>query len=401
MEHNLANKKIGVITHYYNSVNYGGNLQAYALVKVLQNNGFDAEQICYLFNSTNKTSIKEKLKEAKGNKFVFLVKKTIKKIVFLAKQPFRLMFSKTVKEQRKNKVAERRAKAFEHFNKNIIPHGKKVYDKYNINECDEYDIFITGSDQVWNMIWYHPANFLEFVPPQKKKIAYSASVSLDSLTAEQQSLVKEHLKDFDAISVREESAVDLINPLSPVDVKCTLDPTLLLNVSEWEEVREDYPIDAKYVFCYFLGSSLKSRQLATQFAKENNLKLVTIAHAGGICKNDTGFGDERLYGVSPEQFLSLIKNAEYIFTDSFHAVVFSNLYKKQYFIFNRNATCEMSSRIYNITKLFNTTKRYCDCTDKENLQYIKELENIDYSKENKEVEQLKKLSLEFLLNSVN
>ena len=61
----------------------------------------------------------------------------------------------------------------------------------------------------------------------------------------------------------------------------------------------------------------------------------------------------------------------------------------------------MSSRIYNITKLFNTTKRYCDCADKENLQYIKEIENIDYSKESKELEQLKKLSLEFLLNNVN
>lgn len=392
----MSNKKIGVITHYYNSVNYGGNLQAYALVKVLQNNGFDAEQICYL-GQNNTLSIKEKLKKVKGNKFIFLAKKAIN----LLKKPIRILFSKSLKEQRKYKIQERRDKAFENFNKLIIPHGEKVYDKYNINECDEYDIFITGSDQVWNMDWYHPAYFLEFVPPQKKKIAYSASVSLDFLTDEQQNLVKEHLKDFDAISVREESAVDLINPLSPVDVKCTLDPTLLLDVSDWEEVREDYPIDAKYVFCYFLGDSLKSRHLATQFAKENDLKLVTIAHAGGISKNDIGFGDERLYDVSPEQFLSLIKNAEYIFTDSFHAVVFSNLYKKQYFIFNRNATCEMSSRIYNITKLFNTTKRYCDCTDKENLQYIKELENIDYSKENKELEQLKKLSLEFLLNNVN
>ena len=396
----MSNKKIGVITHYYNSTNYGGNFQAYALVKVLQNKGYDAEQICYSYNSSKQSSFKEKFKNIKTNKFVFLVKKSIKKIIFLTKQPFRLIFSKSLKEQRKYKVADRRAQAFEYFNKRIIPHGKIVYDKFNINKCNEYDIFITGSDQVWNMNWYHEAFFLVFVPSQKKKIAYSASVSLDSLSLEQQNLIKEHLKDFDAISVREESAVDLIKPLSPVEVKCTLDPTLLLDVSAWEEIREDYAIDGKYVFCYFLGSSLKSRQLAIQYAKENNLKLVTIAHAGGLCKNDIGFGDERLYDVSPQQFLSLIKNAEYIFTDSFHAVVFSNLYKKQYFIFNRDASCEMSSRIYNITKLFNTAERYCDSEEKESLNYINELTNIDYSTKNRHLEDMKNKSIEFLIKNL-
>ena len=144
-------------------------------------------------------------------------------------------------------------------------------------------------------------------------------------------------------------------------------------------------IEEKYVFCYFLGENNKERKIAREFAKLHNLRLVTIPHAGGIIQSiDRNFGDKRLYDASPEHFLSLIKYAEFIFTDSFHAVLFSNIYQKQYFVFNRSSKGEMSSRIVDITKLFHQEDRFCAGKEKEKLEYITLLPNIDYTQENEE-----------------
>ena len=176
-----------------------------------------------------------------------------------------------------------------------------------------------------------------------------------------------------------------------------LDPTLLLSREEWDEVCSDRKIDRDYVFCYFLGENKKERKIAKEFAKKHNLKLVTIPHAaGGINLVDRKFGDEKIYDASPQDFISLIKNAKYVFTDSFHAVVFSNIYQKQYFVFNRNKSGQMSSRITDITELFNQTERFCAGKDKENLTYVESLVDIDYSLPNDKFEELKKKSLEFL-----
>ena len=115
---------------------------------------------------------------------------------------------------------------------------------------------------------------------------------------------------------------------------------------------------------------------------------------------DRNFGDEQLYDASPEQFVSLIKYAKYVFTDSFHAVVFSNIYKKQYFVFNRSSEGEMSSRIVDITELFNQRERFCEGKEHETMEYISSLADIDYSVENAVFENSRKKSLEFLITNL-
>lgn len=104
----------------------------------------------------------------------------------------------------------------------------------------------------------------------------------------------------------------------------------------------------------------------------------------------------QLYDTSPEQFLSLIKHASYVFTDSFHAVVFSNIYQKQYFVFNRSKRGEMSTRIVDITALFGQEERFCRDKTREKLAYITALSDIDYKKENEAFENAKRESIEFL-----
>ena len=379
MVQNKLNQKIGVITHYFDSRNYGGNFQAYALVKILKKNGFNAEQICY--DRNNKLVYNEKV-----------IRKLIKKLLYATVLRHR---GKQVKEYRD--WLEKRKVAFQYFNNNIINHSEKIYDDETIKNCCNYDVFITGSDQVWNLAWYYPAYFLNFVSPKKKKISYAASISMDELNDEQKEIFKNHLGDFNAISVREPSSIELIKDLSPVKVEHALDPTLLLDVEDWNEIREEYNVNEKYVFCYFLGDNTKERDLAKKFSREKGVKLIGVP----MTFNDVRFGGEKLFGVSPQQFLSLIANAEYVFTDSFHAVVFSTIYKKQYFVFNRNSRGEMSSRIRDITNLFNTCERFCTGEERENLNYLNSLQDIDYNIKNNKFEELKQKSIEFLINNIN
>lgn len=386
-------KKVGIITHYYKSLNYGGNLQAFALCKCLQRNGYEAEQISFESKFTNK-------QYSKKRDLVSFVKRAIKKVFGY---PFRkYATTKAIKEEKKTNVNQIRQDAFYQFNQEIIPHSQIVYNNVTIQETvNKYDVFITGSDQVWNLNWYNEAYFLDFVPSTKKKIAYAASLACDQISIQNQKIIKESLKSFKAISLREKSANDLIQPLTKVDVCNVLDPTLLLSFDEWEQIREEVKIEKKYIFCYFLGNNMKARKIAKLFAKKLGLEIVIIPHATGDVEfSDIGYGDIKLLDMSPQKFLSLIKNTEYVFTDSFHAVIFSYIYKKQYFVFHRTKKQDMSSRITDITKLFNTEKNFCCNKKKCKLSYLLNLEKIDYERENEQVKIKKEFSERFLLNNL-
>ena len=387
-------KKIGIITHYYKSINYGGNLQAYALCRCLNSSGYNAEQICFSVRPIAKREKFLKQKSIKG--LLKLSVRLVQKILIEAP----IAYLKRLEDEKKQ-VSERRFRAFENFNNQLTPNSKIVYRFDNISDClQNYSAFITGSDQVWNFAWYNPACFLDFVPSDKIKLSYAASIARDSLTEEQKDIFRKSLKDYKAISVREKSAEKLLEGLAPVSVQTVLDPTLLLTREEWDEVCAERVIEEDYVFCYFLGDNKKERRIAKQFAQKQGLNLVALPHTAGIKLMDRNFGDERLYDASPEQFLSLIKHAKYVFTDSFHAVVFSNIYQKQYFVFHRSAKGEMSSRIVDITQMFGQTERFCAGKERESIAYVASLADIDYTKENPEFDRLKKDSIAFLENNL-
>ncbi len=386
-------KKIGIITHYYKTKNYGGSLQAYALCKVLNSNGYNAEQICYVLNNNKPVknkSLKQKIKEAGLLGSIF---KAIKVLLRKLNIKQRLV----VKDKTKNNVTLKQEQAFKSFLENDIPNSKIVYNDENIYTCvDNYNAFITGSDQVWNLKWYKSPFFLDFVPSSKIKIAYSASIAMTSLTDSQKQIFKESLKDFKGVSLREPSDINLIKDLSPVKPIFTLDPTLLLDKSEWDNVCSNRLINNDYVFCYFLGNNKKERQIAKKFAKSKNLKLVTIPYAGNSNEYcNLNYGDIKLYDVSPNDFISLIKYAKYVFTDSFHAGVFSLIYEKQFFVFNRDENGSMNSRIKDLTNLFDVKERFCDF-ENENLNYANSLKDIDYTKNFDKFIKLKKESIKFL-----
>lgn len=389
-------KKIGITTHYYKSINYGGNLQAYALCKYLNKNGYHAEQIQFVRNFTD-------LKAPSVQK----------KSVYAEIQEKQRQFSLACKRRRKSRIIKndpethndiltQRRNAFgEEWHKRI-PHSEIVYTKDTIQESlSEYDTFITGSDQVWNPKWYDPIYFLDFASG-KRKLSYAASLAVESLDEIQKKVIKKSLEDYIAISVRESSAVELIGELTSLPVVHTVDPALLLEREEWDEICTPRIVEEDYMFCYFLGMNRKARKIATAFAKKRGLKIVMIPYAyGSVELDDIGFGDIWLRYVTPPMFLSLIKYADYVMTDSFHAVVFSHIYQRQYIAFNRSRRAEMRSRIDSFMELLGTQERFCCRPSIENLQYILSLSDIDYSISNQALEEQKLLSKKFLKDALD
>lgn len=371
--------KGAIITHYYKSKNYGGNLQAFALCKVVNSLGYDVEQISYKNSTTDKASMPRKLYRA--------VRKCVKKI-----KSYRI----------KKDITSRDAKIL-HFNENVIPHSEKVYDADSIDSCiDNYDFFITGSDQVWNPSAYCPAYGLDFVPSNKIKLSYAASIAREHLDKEYLNILKRNLADYDAISVREVEAAKLLGNITKQKIHITLDPTLLLSQSEWNEICTDRVIKEPYLFCYFLGNDIKHRELAKKIAHENNLKLVTLPHLlGDYRKCDEDFGDIALFEVSPSDFISLIRYSEMVCTDSFHAVAFSCIYEKEFLAFDRILKQSMGSRIRTITNLLCAEEHFCDDENKLSMEYVKSLDKIDYSKSRVLLCEAKEESKKFLKDSLS
>ncbi|MBR2971364.1 MAG: polysaccharide pyruvyl transferase family protein [Clostridia bacterium] len=380
--------KIGIVTMYHNSINYGGVLQAYALTRVLNDNGYDAEQIRVVGKMTERQKL--------CILFNFGVKRAIRQVWRNAKWIFKQPIKRILKRQSIAVVAHNSLDtSFEHFRNDYVPHSQEIYNGNNVNKTNhKYDIFITGSDQVWNFSWYNPIYFLDFAKKHKKKISYAASISMDSLSDKQRRVFRKSLRSYNAVSVREEESIALISDLSPVDPKIVLDPTLLLSRDKWNTLATKETVSDEYAFCYFIGDNKASRRVAKEFAQKMGLKLIGISHYD---KYD-GF-DIELSTAGPEEFLSYLKNAKYIFTDSFHAVVFSKIFEKQYFVFNRDNKGSMSSRIRTITSLFETEERFC-YGERENLGYIESLSDIDYTKSLLKFEEKKKESIEFLLGAL-
>ena len=379
-------KKIGIITMYHNSINYGGVLQAYALTRFLNELGYDAQQVRVI----------GKPGEWQRAKVLFMhgTKPAIKKVLRNARWIARKVLKKAVPSDFDSKISARRA-VFAKFGEEFVPQSEEIYNSRTIKKAnDNYDVFITGSDQVWNFAWYNPIYFLDFVRGDKKRIAYAASISMHSLNRMQKRITKRSLKNYDAISVREESAVGLISDLTRLKPEFVLDPTLLLSKDDWDILAKRKVECDAYVFCYFIGENKAGRRFATEFARKHGFMLVGIS----IYHNFDAL-DIKLADAGPEEFLSYLKNAKYVFTDSFHAVVFSKIFEKQYFVFNRDDQGSMNSRIHTITSLFETEDRFC-YGERERLDYIESLPDIDYTKQLLKFEEKKKESIDFLLGAL-
>lgn len=331
-------KKIGIIT-LNGEFNYGNRLQNFALQKVLQSYNVQADTIVIKTNKLDKLKKDLWIGGIHG----------ISDLNQMLKKNFSKMTPSSI-ERRKNYKAMQAAKwgiigRFSQKNISML----KVEKKYLTHLQQHYDLFIVGSDQVWNpnIIEFDPTHFLDFTP-KEKRYSYSASFGVDQLPKSPHGL-KEHyrryLQQMAYLSVREASGAKLVKELAGENADVAPDPTLLLSKDEWYcELDIRGTEESRFLLIYFVSElSTEIYQEIKRFAKEKQLLIVQIM-------GDT-FGKDRIV-ADPQQFVELIDQAQYVFTDSFHGSVFSIIMQTPFFVYERTDHKGTYTRIESLTRQF-------------------------------------------------
>ena len=308
-------KRIGIITLYYKSLNYGGTLQSAALVRYLCGRGFDARQISFDFTA-NEAGLAKNLKRLASR----ITDPDTPFYTQLGK--YRDMFCEAVSRRLFFKQGfAARAAAFDAFRKKNIPATSRVYSDADISvAAADFDAFITGSDIVWHpYLTDSDAFFLSFAPADKPKIAYAASLGVKAVGKSKEDAYRRRLAELDSIAVREASAARSLSRLTDKKIEVVLDPTLLLGRGDYESLASPALIDKPYIFAYLLGGTKEQYRAVRETARKLSLPVVTVPHPGGqYRRRDEAFGDIHFANASPADFLSLVSGASLVLTDSFH-----------------------------------------------------------------------------------
>ena len=337
---------VGLLTLNSKIYNYGGYLQEMALQDAIESLGYQCEIIDYdVTQECNTFSLKRDIRNFTFDK--------IKEKLIKNKNPL-------INTSVENSIKVRR-EAFDSYRSQTLKLSEKMdYDKLKSKNL-YFDRLVCGSDQIWNPDYNIPSFFLNFGNTNCKKIIYAASIGKNSLTKRESKVYRELLNNPDNISVREHSAQKLISELTETDVELVLDPTLLHDEVYWNKKADDSTlfINEDYVFCYFLGLSAEKVYNANEFAKAHNCKLITIPFLHDEFDDFSDkFEGEHLSNVGPEDFLNLIRNSKFVLTDSFHAVVFSIIFNKNFWCFSRNVGN------YSMNTRLDTLLEYVDLQDR-------------------------------------
>ena len=301
-------EKIAIIT-ITRGTNFGNRLQNYALQAVLEDHSVRPHTI--------------RTADAVGNS------------LFLSKLKRLLRLPKVII------TASRRRCYFKCFDIKYITIAKRI--RYRgLNEHafrDEYDAFIAGSDQIWNpTFWFNSDfDFITFADPSKR-YSYAASFGISDIPQKYREAYAERLSQMKEISVREESAKEIILKLTNRHAMVHVDPTMLLPAERYSKI-EQAPrhLPDKYLLVYTLGVfSAEYKAFVAQVAKQKNLAVVELNESP----------DSAYYHIGPQHFLYMLHHAEYICTDSFHGCAFSIIFHKQFTVFLRlGSENTMNSRI--------------------------------------------------------
>lgn len=364
--------KIATIT-CHDVYNYGASLQAYALQEYCRLLGHDYIIIDY---KPPYLSNHYKLNAIGNSKYD---KPFIRQAYLLAKFPGRL-------------VALKRKNRFDKFTSQYLCVSEE---RFHSNEqlkesikADKFyaDIYIAGSDQIWNTFFNNGRDasfYLDFVGDNGRKISYAASFATDKIYNNAKNFVKTELGNFDAISVRESSALALLSALGYNDATLVCDPVFLLDEASWRNLARDVIVPNKeYILVYDCERSERLGCIAQELRKQTNLQIYTISSTFGRYAN-------RNYSNSgPLEFLALIANARYVLANSFHALAFSMIFKKDFFIVNR--TEKINTRMRDFLAFVNLDDRLIDNPNQVNTR------NIDFNASTSRLEELINTSEEYL-----
>lgn len=301
----FMNKKVGILT-FHRGLSYGANLQAYGLQNFLLKNGIDNEIVDY--SCQDMIDRYQKIfRKTKGNKIKGLA--------------WNLMTAGSVIQKKK---------ATTEFVENNL-RLSKGYTAQNIqNANSEYSAFITGSDQVWSptCVGFDPVYFLTFAD-SSKKYSYAASIATNKIPENMKEEYIKRVGDFSAISLREKSGAELITSLTGRKTAVHIDPSMLLTREDWDKICcESYPKE-KYILLFTVPKPSQLVNYAIKLAEEKDLKIYFLNNFGKKVRHKR---IKYLKPVGITEFISLIKHAEYVCTNSFHGNAFSILYHKNFVV---------------------------------------------------------------------
>ena len=376
--------KIGILTLPLRT-NYGGILQAYALMESLKMMNHDV----FLIN-------REHNKIPKWKSIIIIVKRIVFRILFNSKKDI----FKEKKDKNDYKFISVNTQKF--INKHINPQTSPFYSSFELKKTNfyNYDAIIVGSDQVWRPTY--PPNltdtFLGFLNDKTstKRIAYAASFGTDKweFTLDETKVCKDLLKKFNSVSVREDSGVDLCNKYFDVSPQHVLDPTMLLCKKEYLKlvVSRDCENDLGELLVYILDES--QDKLDVVDLVENTLNYKSFRNNSKKA-NENQLLEDRII-PSIENWIKGFDDAKFVVTDSFHGCVFSILFNKPFLAYG-NSDRGMA-RFNSLLKTFSLEDRIITSSKEltiENIQKPINWENI-----NNILEQNKKKSLQFLIDSI-
>ena len=331
-------QKIGILTVHKNT-NYGANLQAFALCNYINSLGYDCETVDYISPDDLKfIKLRSWLKLSWDNENNKSISRKLK-----------LAAALLLSAPEKNKRLSSFRKFWENYYK-ISPFCKDINDI----KKQGYDTLVTGSDQVWNPDITDGLRELFFcrVDGVTKRISYASSIGKQQYSEEDAEKAKKWVKELDYCSLREANSAEYIANLAGVKTECVCDPVFLPERSVYEKMASERISDKQYVLVYSIVRNEKMLDTAKAFAKKMGLELVEICQMKdrkSTHKQYTHFG--------PDKFISAIKHAEFVFTNSFHGTAFSLIFEKELFAFENR---ERGTRITNILEKASLVDRLVD-----------------------------------------
>jgi len=388
--------KIGIIT-LSGGENYGCHLQTFAVIKTYEALGYEAKLIPDMTTRGIKSTYQKRstLSKLSPSYVLSVVKTRVNRKYYIKNQRDKLIPSiirKKLNSSAYAKSRKQRTENFSGFYNTHIKHTDFSISRNNIptEKLEEFDFFSVGSDQVWNPTYPHTSEirFL-FFTENKKKLTFAPSFGISELPDYLRKPYAEHLKEFPNISVREEQGAKIIKELTGKDAMVICDPTMTIKREVWESIEKKpfFSTDKPYAVTYFLGNeNNKYRKYIDKIAKEKNLQVINLFD---IRESD-------YYTAGPAEFIYLIHHAAAVFTDSFHAAVFSIIFKKDFVVFNRIENGRsMGSRLKTLLSKFSLTDRMYENISK------KDFTSPDFSSTDAIIEKERNNAIEFLKKSID
>ena len=319
----MTDKKICIVTNYSTTTNYGALLQAYALNKTITQMGYNPEDLYVVGNYASRG------------------KKLFKQLTHFQFQEIANEIINHIQQYRARKHLKARKEIIDQF-RFRIPHTHK-YSKDKLQDLqDQYDVFICGSDQIFRpnkltgeLEGYY---FLDMVENGAVKASYAASMGINSYDMQREQMEALYLSSFDKISVREANSAEYIKRITGRnDIVVSVDPVFLINRDEWIKCSKLYDIDGQYLLVYMIHGTEKLYKSIKEFAEKKNLKIITFPSMSYKLKTyEKNFADKEILDADPLHFITLILNASYFFTDSFHGTALSLILHKEAFVSKAN-----------------------------------------------------------------